>query len=403
MLQDVAVDVRKNYYDPALHGVDWDARVRNAQENIAKATTSQAFVLEIAAVLEALNDSHTVFVPPHDPIRQDYGWRFQMIGTHCYVTNVRPKSDARAKGLTRGDEVLTINGFVPTRDSLSKLQYVFDVLMPQPSLRADLRDQSGKIRHVEVMAKVRQTKMITDFGDLTGRDAWRLRLEHEDQEHLMRPQYKELGKEVMVVKLPIFAPADFDIRRTIERAREHNSLILDLRSNPGGAEATLQDLLGGFFENDVKIADRVTRESISPLTAKGSHRNAFLGKLVVLVDSRSASAAELFARVIQIEKKGFVLGDCTAGSVMEAKYFSHHTGINPVFFYGTSIAVADLRMSDGKSIEHRGVIPDEAMLPTAADLANNRDPVMARAAQMAGVTLSPEDAAKLFADEWPMD
>src|SRR5208283_720944 len=136
--------------------------------------TSEALLLEIAAVLEALDNSHTFFVPPHDPISQDRGWRFQMVGAHCYVTHVRPKSDAEAKGIKPGDEVLAINGFTPTREGLSKMQYVFNVLLRQPGLHVDLRDQSGKIRRVDVMAKARQTKTITNFDDVTGRDAWRL-------------------------------------------------------------------------------------------------------------------------------------------------------------------------------------------------------------------------------------
>jgi len=116
MLQNVASDIRKYYYDPKLHGVDWDAQVAKAKEKIAKATSMGEATLEIAAALEALDDSHTYFIPPHDPIAEDYGWQFQMIGARCYVTHVRPKSDAEAKGLQPGDEVLTINGFTPTRE-----------------------------------------------------------------------------------------------------------------------------------------------------------------------------------------------------------------------------------------------------------------------------------------------
>jgi len=407
MLQNVAADVHKYYYDPKFRGVDWDARVEETKQKITKATSMVAANLEIAALLEALDDSNTFFVPPQDHIRQEYGWRFQMVGKRCYVSQVEPKSDADTKGVKPGDEVLTVNGLTPTGESLSRLQYVLNVLSPQPSLRVDLRDPTGKIRQVQVMAKVRQARQILDIGEPTGRDIEELIREREDQRRLMRPQYKDMGKELMILKLPGFPLAESAAQEIIDKARKHITLILDLRgnvdlrgSNPGDEEADLRDLLGSVFGSDVKIADRVARDTTTPLLAKSGH-HPFAGKLIVLMDSESTSAAELFARVVQIEKRGTIMGDRKSGGVMGTKYYGHQTGANPVFFYGAVIADADLVMTDGKSLEHTGVTPDETILPTAADLANDRDPVMSRAADIAGVPLSPEVAAKLFPYEWP--
>jgi C-terminal processing protease CtpA/Prc len=401
MLENVASDVRKYYFDPKLHGVDWDTKVREAKEKIEKATSYHAALLDISALFELLDDSHTFLVPPGDArYQQDYGWQFEMVGTRCYVTKVRPKSDAEAKDLKPGDEVVNIDGVNPTRGGLSKMKYVLDVLLPQPALRVSLRDHSGKLREVDVKSWARQDN-IRDVSDYGGRDAWHLRLEREDQQRLMRPQARELGNELMILKIPVFLGTKLAAEGIIDKARQHSTLIVDLRGNPGGAESTLQELLGGVFERDIKIADRVTREKTSPLTAKSMRHNVFTGKLIVLVDSLSGSSAELFARVVQLEKRGIVLGDSTSGSVMEAKHYHHQTG-NPGFFYWTSVSNADLVMADGKSLEHTGVTPDETILPSAEDLANNRDVVMARAAEIAGVTLTPEAAAKLFPYEWPV-
>jgi C-terminal processing protease CtpA/Prc len=58
-------------------------------------------------------------------------------------------------------------------------------------------------------------------------------------------------------------------------------------------------------------------------------------------------------------------------------------------------------MSDGKSIENAGVVPDETVLPTAEELAEGKDPVLSRAAAPAGVELDRSRRGRLFPFEWP--
>jgi C-terminal processing protease CtpA/Prc len=95
------------------------------------------------------------------------------------------------------------------------------------------------------------------------------------------------------------------------------------------------------------------------------------------------------------------MGDRTQGAVMEARRYDERSGADTVVFYGASITEWDLIMSDGKSLEHVGVTPDELILPGADDLANKRDPVLAHAVQSLGVNLSSEEAGKAFPYEWP--
>jgi C-terminal processing protease CtpA/Prc len=229
----------------------------------------------------------------------------------------------------------------------------------------------------------------------------------EDMRHRMRPQLVQFG-DVGILKLPWFnyrtsalyaTPGEgdkfFDLPGKI---RKDKALIVDLRGNHGGLDDALKYFVGMFFDHDVKVGDKVERKKTSPEVAK--REQYFPGKLVVLVDSQSASAAEIFARVMQLENRGTVIGDRTSGSVMEATgYYFASSGVD----YGAEVTIANLIMTDGKSIEHRGVNPDEVALPQPDDLGAGRDPVLALAAKELGVVISPENAGKLFPYEWPKD
>lgn len=396
MLDRVAADVRKHYYDPKFHGLDWDARIREAKQRIDASPSLNMAISHVAGALDSLNDSHTFFVPPARPYRHDYGFRMQMFGNHCYLIRVRPGSDAESKGLRAGDEVLSVNGFNPAREDFWRMEYVFNTLRPQPSLRMELRGAAGQ-RQVEVAAKMREGVQVKDLKDSYSdfERGW------GDDYHAMRPHSVDVS-DLMILKIPAFFFSEMEAGDLIGKARKHKALIIDLRSNPGGAEDSLKALIGAIFENEIKIGDRVRRNGSKPLVAKSRHK-PFTGKLVILLDSNSASASELFARVVQMEKRGTIIGDQSSGSVMESEYYSYTAGFNVISFFGASITEADLIMTDGRSLEHVGVTPDEILLPTPTDLASGRDPVLAHAAETLGYKLTPEDAGKFFPYEWPKE
>ncbi len=401
MFSNIADDVRKHYYDPKFHGLDWSATVAATQQAIDNASTLNRALSEIAAGLDKLGDSHTFFLPPRRPYIHEFGWQLEMIGDHCFVTQVRPKSDIEAKGIKPGDEIVTINGFQPTRESLHKMMYVFNILRPQPALRVSVRSPGGQSREVEVLAAMIERKKVVDVTRDASSDIWDVARENERDAHLARARWVDLSGDVMVLKFPGFFFGEAQINDMMNKARKHKSLIVDLRGNPGGAVTVLKDFLGEVLDHDVKIGDRIARDGSKTMDAKSRGRDAFSGKLVVLVDSRSASAAELFPRVLQLEKRATILGDKTAGAVMESKRYPYTLGLDTVIAYGASITDADLIMTDGKSLENTGVTPDETILPTAADLAAGRDPVMVRAAELCGAKITPEAAGAYFPYEWP--
>jgi carboxyl-terminal processing protease len=403
LLQQVGDDVKKHYYDPTFHGIDWDGKVRETKGKIEKADTYGRALSEIAAMLDSLNDSHTFLIPPQPTtVYHDYGWRAALIGDSCFITHVRPGSDAEAKGVKPGDQLIGINGYATTRANFSKVQYFFKTLRPQPSLRLALRDSDGKNRTVEAAASAREN--FEDIKDrmhsLGGPDASDKARHSNEMIIAFKPRVEEVNDDLMILKLPSFFASEAEIDSLINRARHHKTLIIDLRDNGGGSVEVLEQLLGRMFPNKVKIGERVGRESRKVMETK-AYGKRFEGKLTVLVDSWSASASELFARVVQIEKRGLVLGDVSSGKVMESVFYPYRAHPGSISSYGSFITDADIIMTDGRSLEGGGVRPDEIVLPNAADLAANRDPVLSRAAELAGVKMGAESAGKLFPFQWP--
>jgi C-terminal processing protease CtpA/Prc len=395
MLSDVYKTLKQNYYDASFHGINIEERYKNYVEQLKNAKSNQAAYRVIEAYLSGLDDSHTIFIPPPNSNRVIYGFRLKIIGDQCFITDLRPDTDAAQK-LRHGDQVVTLDGYTLNRQDLWQLEYYLYRLPPRLTSDFTLRDVYGSVRQETVTANLQEKHAFKDldFGLGLGR------LEMEERRQMLRSRSAEQD-DVFFWKFASFEEGEGSISHMLAQARMHKALVLDLRGNSGGLESNLVFLLGNFFGHDVRIGRKIMRKEQRDFVAKSAGHGVFAGQLIVLVDSRSASAAELFARIVQLEHRGSVVGDRSAGRVMAAQFFPLKVGTNVVTPYGVEITVADLVMSDGKSLEKLGVTPDINLLPSAADLAAGRDPVLARAAELAGAKMDAAEAGKMFPYEWP--
>jgi carboxyl-terminal processing protease len=205
----------------------------------------------------------------------------------------------------------------------------------------------------------------------------------------LRARSLDFKDGLLIWRLPQFTP--HNVETLVKDLRGKKSLILDLRGNGGGRVSSLQELLGNFFRDTVPIGTMVDRRGSHSLSAKGSGSRAFTGELIVLVDAGSASAAEIFARTIQLRGRGRVIGDRTAGAVVTSRLYPHEIGGAVVITYATNVAVADMLMTDGGRLEGVGMTPDLVLRPSGADLAAHRDPVLTEAARLFHHVLAPKD------------
>ena len=392
MLSQVHQMLKEKYYDKSFHGIDIDTRYQTYREHLTNAKTVVAAYRTIEAYLVGLDDSHTVFIPPPNARRVTYGFRLQMIEDRCFITSLRPGTDA-AKRLRPGDQVVTLDGYTLNRKDLWQLEYYLYLLPPKRTTEFTLQDVSGGVRQEQVEVGFQEGRMLLD----TSVGNWRL--EMEKRQHIMRSRSAEV-KDVLFWKLPTFSGDEGAISHMFAEARKHGALVLDLRGNGGGLESNLLFALGNLFDHNVTVGKRVMRNGEKVLVAKSQGHTAFTGQLIVLVDSRSSSAAEILARTVQIEHRGTVLGDRSAGNVMGAKLYPLKVGVGLVVPFGIEITEANMVMTDGQSLEKMGVTPDVVLVPTAADLAEGRDPVLAKASELAGIKLDAALAGKMFPFEW---
>ncbi len=387
-------EVRKNYYDTSFHGIDLDARFKAAEEKLTQATSTNQSLAIIAQVLIDFNDSHLYFAPPATTLAVDYGWRMQAIGDKVYITDVKPGSDAEAKGLKPGDQVVSVSGFRPSRKELWKVLYYYDIISKRDKLTLSIISPGEQSpRDLEIKSQLHKRPQLITFTTYYRLD--------EDFYNPENDKHRfQISDKLAIWKMPSFDYDPDQVDGLVGRVKNSGALILDLRGNGGGAVKTMEALTSNLFDKDVKIADLRGRKEMDPSVARSRGKSGFHGKLFVLIDSNSASASEIFARLVQLEHRGTVLGDTSAGAVMQARFYPEEAGSENLVPFGVSITMADVVMSGGKSLEHVGVVPDEIILPTPADLAAHRDPVIARAVELAGGKMTPEDAGKLFKYYW---
>lgn len=384
MLDEMEGVLKEYYYDPKFHGIDLKARIDTAKERIRTMQYNWQMYRVLVQVLMDFNDSHTIMLLPPRTDYFQYGFGMQMIGDDCIVTSVKGDSDARKQGLEVGDQLVAIGKFKPTRRDLWKISYVIYKLDPAKTLDLQVRKPDGTEKAITITAKTMTDK------------EYRAELRARKDKSKYEPfKCQEVSSSVLACKLYSFNVEKNDIDKMMTQALKYPKLILDLRGNGGGYVVIEQYLLSHFFDREVKIADLVTREKTEVRTTKPVGDRQYKGEVAVLVDSNSASAAEMTARVLQLEKRAKIYGDYSSGSVMTSIRVPFRSVMSAladaaIIQVGMSVTVADVVMRDGSRLENTGIKPDELLQPAGLAYAKKTDPVLAYVAEKFGSQITPE-------------
>jgi carboxyl-terminal processing protease len=175
--------------------------------------------------------------------------------------------------------------------------------------------------------------------------------------------------DVAVVSVSAFACGIASRIHDVLRRLAPRALILDLRGCPGGDLAAAVELAADFLEEGAVIATVVDGEGDETVHRSQNERPRRM-PLVLLVDGRTASAAEVFAGAMKAHGRAVLVGARTYGKGTAQALLPGDA--EPGARYTT---VATVRLPGGEPIDGRGVQPDITI--DAADLAAPSDPALA--------------------------
>lgn len=166
-------------------------------------------------------------------------------------------------------------------------------------------------------------------------------------------------------------------------------IIVDLRNNGGGLLDICVKILSEFIEEKVVVKTRGRKFGDTGDLMSGRGGSFLDTPLIVLGNEGSASASEIFVGAIQDHNRGLFLGEKTfgKGSVQNVIPLSDGSSLK--------ITIAEWLTPDGRSINEKGIEPDEKIERTEEDYESDYDPVMERALDLVGT----EEMTQILASE----
>lgn len=359
-------DVRREYYDPGLHGVDWNAARRTWRPQALAATDDRGLYRALNAMLDLLDDDHAGAAPPAVARRQDMlRQRRAMIGL-----SMRPDPDG-SDGYTI-ERVVT--GSVAAEAGIAvgwrlEVQTEFewtpeqDVIEGQP-VALSLVDLTGTRRPMVLTPRVMdpQPAFVADRS--------------RPGVVVLRVEGFEPGLGRWMGDQLAGLPAETDV-------------VVDLRGNSGGRLLEAEAVLSCFLPPDRVWATRRPRSGRTVVMSTGAGCGGLAGPaandVAVLVDGQSRSAAELTPAALQEARRALVVGERTAGAVLISQEARLPDGGR------LTLSRADFITSGGVRLEKNGVQPDLVAPRTAEDRRTGRDPALEAA--MAALALPRAEQA----------
>ena len=240
------------------------------------------------------------------------------------ISEIYEESPAEQAGLKEGDVLLQADGHAVSGQDL---ETVVSWISGEPGTDVELRIlRDGEELDVTVTRDVIETKTV---------------------------EYKMKEEGIGYIRVEEFDKVTYDqFKAALDdlEGQGMNSLIIDLRGNPGGQLTTVTDMLKLFLPEGVIVSTKDKYGNTDEITCDGDHE--FKKPLVVLVDGRSASASEIFSAAIQDYGVGTIVGTQTYGKGVVQQTIDLGDGTC------MKVTISEYYTPSGRSINGTGVTPD---------------------------------------------
>ncbi|MBA62141.1 MAG: peptidase S41 [Planctomycetaceae bacterium] len=351
-------DIR-NYQD-VVYATEYISR----QTNQTYAIPPQAAVLEIMSGSISLLDRYSSYLTGSelDDMFSQINGNFVGLGVELRILDkcllidrVIPSGPAGEAGIKKGDRIIEVNRKIIPQIASAKAA---DLLKGVEGTRVEivLVATDGSVRRLSL---TRRQVIVPSVEDVKILD-------------------KDSGIGYLRIRSFQKNTAD-DLEKVLWQLHKQGMqrLVIDVRGNPGGLVDSAVAVADFFIDKGTIVATR-GRSVNEDVDYQAHDLGTWDMPLAVLVDAKSASAAEIFAGAVQDHQRAMIVGvkSFGKGSVQ---------GIFPLASYNSGLRLTTARFysPDGHMISQRGVRPDKEVNTVGKPLADGSlpleqvDPVLA--------------------------
>lgn len=337
--------VMDNYYDPSMNHQQWK---RWKERYHGKIKTDEDAKVAIDTMLASLNDPYSRYMSKEEYNEQNtsisskitgIGVNISSIAGKIHIINVMEGTPAQFANLLPDDIIISIDGKDVNGMQLSDVANL--VRGPENTFvqLVILRNKDKLVKNV--MRKEIKIKTVKS---------------------------SVIDKNIAYIQITSFigATTPNEFVEALEKTKNTNGLILDLRGNTGG-----------LLPNAIFIANLFIPEgNIVSIVGRNGYKYDIYAQdteydihkpTVVLVDGASASASEILSGALKDYKKATIVGTKTYGKGMVQKIIPmpNETGLN--------LTIAKYLTPKGTDINKKGINPDVRVSFTVNDIKNHND------------------------------